>query len=84
MSLWKVDDAATRDLMIAYYRALQAGGERGAAMREVQLAMRASPATAHPSFWASFIVTGDPASLDGKLVPLPAVTAAAAPPPVPP
>ena len=68
MSLWKVDDAATRDLMIAYYKALEGGAERGAAMRDVQRAMLGVPATAHPFYWASFIVSGDPSSLDGKLV----------------
>lgn len=39
MSLWQVSDAATRDLMIAYYTRLQTGAGRIAAMREVQLAM---------------------------------------------
>jgi CHAT domain-containing protein len=39
MSLWQVSDAATRDLMTAYYRRLLAGGERGEALRQVQLAM---------------------------------------------
>jgi CHAT domain-containing protein len=39
MSLWQVSDAATRDLMIAYYTRLQAGAGRIAAMRQVQLAM---------------------------------------------
>ncbi len=39
MSLWKVDDAATRDLMVAYYKRLQAGEGRTDALRQVQLAM---------------------------------------------
>ncbi len=39
MSLWKVDDAATRDLMVAYYQRLQAGEGRTDALRQVQLAM---------------------------------------------
>ncbi|MDQ1610092.1 MAG: hypothetical protein QOG00_23 [Pyrinomonadaceae bacterium] len=39
MSLWQVSDEATRDLMIAYYRLLQAGAPRGEALRRVQLAM---------------------------------------------
>jgi hypothetical protein len=68
MSLWKVDDAATRDLMIAYYTSLEGGGERAGAMREVQRALLAAPATAHPFYWASFIVSGDPSSFSGKLV----------------
>ena len=39
MSLWQVSDAATRDLMVAYYRRLQAGEGRTEALRQVQLAM---------------------------------------------
>jgi CHAT domain-containing protein/tetratricopeptide (TPR) repeat protein len=42
MSLWKVDDAATRDLMVAYYKRLQAGEGRTEALRQVQLEMLAS------------------------------------------
>lgn len=39
MSLWQVSDAATRDLMAAYYRGLQAGEGRTEALRQVQLVM---------------------------------------------
>ena len=39
MSLWKVSDAGTRDLMVAYYTRLQRGESRTEAMRQVQLAM---------------------------------------------
>ncbi|MBS1808747.1 MAG: CHAT domain-containing protein [Acidobacteria bacterium] len=39
MSLWKVDDAATRDLMVDYYQRLQAGEGRSEAMQQVQLQM---------------------------------------------
>lgn len=39
MSLWKVSDAGTRDLMIAYYKRLQQGEGRTEALRQVQLAM---------------------------------------------
>jgi CHAT domain-containing protein len=39
MSLWKVSDAGTRDLMIAYYTRLQRGESRVEALRQVQLAM---------------------------------------------
>lgn len=62
-SLWKVDDAETRDLMVSYYGKLEKGGGRSASLREVQLAMLARPATAHPYFWASFLVSGDPSPL---------------------
>jgi len=49
MSLWKVSDAGTRDLMTAYYKRLQAGEGRTEALRQVQLAMlraELTPATA--------------------------------------
>jgi CHAT domain-containing protein/Tfp pilus assembly protein PilF len=39
MSLWQVSDAATRDLMVEYYRRLEAGEGRTEALRQVQLAM---------------------------------------------
>lgn len=75
-SLWKVDDEATRDLMVAYYGALERGGGRGDALRQAQLAMRADPARRHPYFWATFIAVGDWRTLDGRDV---AVTSDGAP-----
>jgi CHAT domain-containing protein len=39
MSLWQVSDAATRDLMVAYYKRLMAGEGRTEALRAVQLEM---------------------------------------------
>lgn len=39
MSLWKVSDAGTRDLMTNYYQRLQAGEGRAEALRQVQLMM---------------------------------------------
>ncbi|HEX6622327.1 MAG TPA: CHAT domain-containing protein, partial [Pyrinomonadaceae bacterium] len=39
MSLWQVSDEATRDLMVAYYKRLQAGEGRTEALRQVQLEM---------------------------------------------
>ncbi|MBI4704181.1 MAG: CHAT domain-containing protein [Deltaproteobacteria bacterium] len=68
MSLWKVDDEATRDLMIAYYRGLAQGGGRAEALRQAQLAFLAERARAHPYFWAAFIASGDPRSLKGNPV----------------
>ena len=47
-SLWKVDDAATKDLMIDYYTRLSAGAGRSQALREAQLAMLKDPNRAAP------------------------------------
>jgi MYXO-CTERM domain-containing protein len=63
-----VDDQATLGLMKAYYARLQAGEGRSEAMRQVQLSMLAQPSTAAPYYWASFIVSGDWATLSGKPV----------------
>jgi CHAT domain-containing protein/Tfp pilus assembly protein PilF len=59
MSLWKVRDDATRDLMIAYYANLKQGMGRGEALRQVQLAMPRDPRRKHPYYWASFIQSGE-------------------------
>ena len=67
-SLWKVSDTATRDLMIDYYKRLSTGGGRGEAMRQAQLQMLRTPATKHPYYWASFVVSGNPSSLEGRPV----------------
>jgi CHAT domain-containing protein len=66
MSLWLVSDEGARNLMIAYYKALQAGQGRSEALRQVQLKMLASPNRKRPYFWASFIQSGEWANLDGK------------------
>lgn len=39
MSLWRVSDAATQELMVAYYQRLQSGAGRIEALQAVQLAM---------------------------------------------
>ncbi|XXY16259.1 tetratricopeptide repeat protein [Sorangium sp. So ce216] len=57
MSLWKIDDGATLDLMKAYYGALRAGLGRSEALHDVQRSMLRT--RAHPYYWAGFIVSGD-------------------------
>jgi len=66
MSLWPVNDYMTQELMTAYYRGLKQGRGRGEALRQVQLQMLQRPGRQHPFFWASFIQSGEWASLDGK------------------
>ena len=58
-SLWKVDDVATKDLMIDYYTRLSKGEGRSQALREAQLAMLKDPNRAHPYYWAAFVVIGE-------------------------
>jgi CHAT domain-containing protein len=66
MSLWKVSDEGTRELMSGYYRRLASGEGRSEAMRQVRLEFLKDPRRAHPYYWASFIVSGEWANLDGK------------------
>ena len=57
MSLWKVPDEQTRELMIEFYRRILAGEPRAAALRQAQLKIK----TSHPDpvNWAAFICQGD-------------------------
>ncbi len=56
-SLWKVNDAATRDFMVAFHRAVGTTG-RAAAFQQAQVAVLSTPHTAHPYYWAPFILIG--------------------------
>jgi len=56
-SLWRIDDAATRDFMVAFHRALHTSG-RATALQTAQRALLQNPATAHPYFWAGFVLIG--------------------------
>jgi CHAT domain-containing protein/Tfp pilus assembly protein PilF len=66
MSLWAIQDKATRDLMVAYYRRLKEGERRGEALRQVQLEMLKQVNRRHPYYWASFIQSGDWTNLEGE------------------
>lgn len=66
MSLWKVADEATKDLMAAYYRRLLQDAGRAEALRQAQLQIAANPLRRHPFFWASFILIGDWAPLGDR------------------
>lgn len=57
MSLWKVDDEATRALMANFYHHLLAGKGKASALREAAIEVRRS--WPHPRFWASFVCLGD-------------------------
>ncbi|MFL5343715.1 MAG: CHAT domain-containing tetratricopeptide repeat protein [Hyalangium sp.] len=61
MSLWKVNDKTTRELMEAYYRNLLAGQGRAAALREAMRTLRQTQP--HPHYWAPFIALGSDAPL---------------------
>ena len=59
ISLWKVDDTGTKDLMVRYYDKLLAKQGRSDALRQIQLEFLKNPTYQHPYFWAAFIPSGD-------------------------
>ena len=59
LSLWKVDDNGTKDLMVKYYQKIKAGKGRHEALREVQLEFLNSSKYQHPYYWAGFIPSGN-------------------------
>jgi CHAT domain-containing protein len=63
VSLWKVEDRSTAELMKRFYRQLLEKGHPPAeALRQAQLSMLAEPAWSAPRNWAGFIFQGDFAS----------------------
>jgi CHAT domain-containing protein len=60
-SLWRVDDAATAELMHAFYkRLLRDDVAPATALRAAQRELAASSAWAHPYYWAGLVVQGRP------------------------
>lgn len=63
MSLWKVNDEVTRELMEDYYRRLLSGQGRAAALDAAMRALRDKQP--HPYYWAPFIAIGLDTPLEG-------------------
>jgi CHAT domain-containing protein/tetratricopeptide (TPR) repeat protein len=61
MSLWKVPDEPTRELMEDFYGRLLAGEGRAEALRQAQLEMK--QIYPDPFYWGAFICQGDPSPL---------------------
>ena len=56
-SLWKVDDAATRDFMIRFYQEYLKSRDKNAAFTLTQKAMKEK--YQQPYFWGAFVMTGN-------------------------
>lgn len=60
VSLWKVDDRSTAELMKRFYhQLLEEGNPPAAALRKAQLSMLRDPFWRQPRHWAGFIFQGD-------------------------
>ena len=54
MTLWKVDDTATKELMIDFYTKIRNGVELSEAFRSSQLDLKKR--YAHPKYWGAFVL----------------------------
>lgn len=57
MSLWKVDDQATQQLMTGFYGEWLTTGKKQTAFRKAQLALRQK--FSHPYYWGAFVMMGE-------------------------
>lgn len=57
-SLWKVSDASTAKLMIAFHSNLRKGTPKDESLRLAMQEVSSASTTAHPYYWASFFLTG--------------------------
>ena len=71
-TLWQVDDAATKDLVVGFYRRLVEGDTRMDAINGAQRDMRLTADYAHPYYWSALTLYGasSPIELLGKGVTL--------------
>ncbi|MFD1315069.1 CHAT domain-containing protein [Namhaeicola litoreus] len=62
MSLWKVPDKETEELMVNFYKELKKGKNKSYALRQAKikyLEKNKDPNLAHPYFWAGFVINGN-------------------------
>jgi tetratricopeptide (TPR) repeat protein/CHAT domain-containing protein len=67
VSLWRVPDEPTRQLMAAFYARLLAGQPTGVALREAQLELKKTKAD--PYYWGAFVCHGDATVVIGRPAP---------------
>ena len=65
MSLWRAHDQSTADLMRTFFQQIVTGKDKHQALRNAKLnyLQQADAATAHPYFWANFVLSGDTSSI---------------------
>lgn len=58
-TLWKVEDEAAKDVMVAFHTGMTLGGvDRATALQRAQRAVMREPRTQHPFYWAPFVLIG--------------------------
>lgn len=56
MTLWPIDDTASKIFMYAFYQSLVAGQTKQAALRHAQQTLRAMEEYNYPRYWAAFVL----------------------------
>lgn len=58
---WKVESSSTTNLTLEFYKTLKqtGGAEKAEALRQAELKLRRNPLTAHPFYWAGFVLIGE-------------------------
>ena len=59
VSLWKVLDQSTSELMMAFYDELFKGASKDVALQKAMAKVRSNPKWRHPYYWSSFVLVGD-------------------------
>ena len=60
VSLWKVQDRSTADLMVNLYQEMSRTRTKSEALRQAKLRLIQQGRYADPYYWAAFVLTGDP------------------------
>jgi CHAT domain-containing protein len=74
MSLWKVPDGSTKQIMLLFYKYLEEGNSKSVALQKAKrdyLSRTDDPALRHPYYWAGFVINGNTEALDLKRSNLP-------------
>jgi CHAT domain-containing protein len=58
VSLWKVPDESTSELMVDFYRTLFLRKKLSGSLRQAKLEMLKNPAYQSPFYWAPFVLIG--------------------------
>jgi len=61
MSMWKIPDPETKELMTTFYEGILAGQGKSEALRNAQMVLKEKYPS--PSIWGSFVCLGDSGSL---------------------
>ncbi len=58
VSMWRVNDKPTANLMVEFYRLIQAGNSYAESLQKAKLNLIDHPETAAPRNWAAFVLNG--------------------------